>query len=118
MLFFEKYKMSSTDLSSKHELCKFNELIKLFETENFYFSEEEMKKQTEDIIKLNIDYKSKCKLLKDNLKSNKNYNKLNEHLALRAEASGKPYPNLTKKTDIDLLFKLYELYTKFVEMNL
>lgn len=99
--------MSSVDLSSEHKMCKFNELIKLFESENFYFSEEEMKKQTEDIIKLNIDYKSKCKLLKDNLKSNKNYNKLNEH-----------YPNLTKKTDIDLLFKLYESYTKFVELTL
>lgn len=108
--------MSITDLSSNE--IKLFELLKLFESENFYFSEEEMKKQTEDIIKLNIDYKSKCKLLKDNLKSNKNYNKLNEHLALRAEASGKSYPNLTKKTDIDLLFKLYELYTKFVELNL
>ena len=107
--------MSITDLSSNE--IKLHELIKLFESENFYFTEEEMKKQTEDIIKLNIDYKSKCKLLKDNLKSNKNYNKLNEHLALRAEASGKPYPNLTKKTDIDLLFKLYESYTKFVELN-
>lgn len=93
-------------MSFEDSFQKFNELIKLFETENFYFSEEEMKKQTEDIIKLNIDYKSKCKLLKDNLKSNKNYNKLNEH-----------FPNLTKKTDIDLLFKLYELYTKFVELN-
>ena len=97
--------MSSINLSkSENKLFK---LIKLFESDNFYFNEDEMKKQTEDIIKLNIDYKSKCKLLKDNLKTNKNYNKLNEH-----------YPNLTKKNDIDLLFKIYELYNKLVELNL
>lgn len=97
--------MSSINLSkSENKLFK---LIKLFESDNFYFNEDEMKKQTEDIIKLNIDYKSKCKLLKDNLKTNKNYNKLNEH-----------YPNLTKKNDIDLLFKIYELYNKLIELNL
>lgn len=97
--------MSSINLNPTE--TKLINLIKLFESDNFYFNEDEMKKQTEDIIKLNIDYKSKCKLLKDNLKTNKNYNKLNEH-----------YPNLTKKNDVDLLFKLYELYNKFVEMNL
>lgn len=97
--------MSSINLNPTE--TKLINLIKLFESDNFYFTEDEMKKQTEDIIKLNIDYKSKCKLLKDNLKTNKNYNKLNEH-----------YPNLTKKNDVDLLFKLYELYNKFVELNL
>lgn len=97
--------MSSINLNPTE--TKLINLIKLFESDNFYFNEDEMKKQTEDIIKLNIDYKSKCKLLKDNLKTNKNYNKLNEH-----------YPNLTKKNDVDLLFKLYELYNKFVELNL
>lgn len=97
--------MSSINLNQNEN--KLIELIKLFESDNFYFNEDEMKKQTEDIIKLNIDYKSKCKLLKDNLKTNKNYNKLNEH-----------YPNLTKKNDIDLLFKIYELYNKLVELNL
>lgn len=97
--------MSSIKLNQNQN--KLIELIKLFESDNFYFNEDEMKKQTEDIIKLNIDYKSKCKLLKDNLKTNKNYNKLNEH-----------YPNLTKKNDIDLLFKIYELYNKLVELNL
>lgn len=97
--------MSSINLNPTE--TKLINLIKLFESDNFYFNEDEMKKQTEDIIKLNIDYKSKCKLLKDNLKTNKNYNKLNEH-----------YPNLTKKNDVDLLFKIYELYNKFVELNL
>lgn len=97
--------MSSINLNPTE--TKLINLIKLFESDNFYFTEDEMKKQTEDIIKLNIDYKSKCKLLKDNLKTNKNYNKLNEH-----------YPNLTKKNDVDLLFKIYELYNKFVELNL
>lgn len=97
--------MSSINLNPTE--TKLINLIKLFESDNFYYNEDEMKKQTEDIIKLNIDYKSKCKLLKDNLKTNKNYNKLNEH-----------YPNLTKKNDIDLLFKIYELYNKFVELNL
>lgn len=97
--------MSSINLNPTE--TKLINLIKLFESDNFYFTEDEMKKQTEDIIKLNIDYKSKCKLLKDNLKTNKNYNKLNEH-----------YPNLTKKNDVDLLFKIYDLYNKFVELNL
>lgn len=97
--------MSSLNLNQTE--IKLINLIKLFESDNFYFTEDEMKKQTEDIIKLNIDYKSKCKLLKDNLKTNKNYNKLNEH-----------YQTLTKKNDIDLLFKIYELYNKFVELNL
>lgn len=97
--------MSSINLNPTE--TKLINLIKLFESDNFYFTEDEMKKQTEDIIKLNIDYKSKCKLLKDNLKTNKNYNKLNEH-----------YPNLTKKNDVYLLFKIYELYNKFVELNL
>lgn len=95
--------MSSVNLN--HTESQLIDLIKLFESDNFYFNEDEMKKQTEDIIKLNIDYKSKCKLLKDNLKTNKNYNKLNEH-----------YPNLTKKNDVDLLFKIYELYIKFAEL--
>lgn len=97
--------MSSINLNPTE--TKLINLIKLFESDNFYFNEDEMKKQTEDIIKLNIDYKSKCKLLKDNLKTNKNYNKLNEH-----------YPTLTKKNDVELLFKIYELYNKFVELNL
>ena len=97
--------MSSINLNPTE--TKLINLIKLFESDNFYFNDDEMKKHTEDIIKLNIDYKSKCKLLKDNLKTNKNYNKLNEH-----------YPNLTKKNDVDLLFKIYELYNKFVELNL
>lgn len=95
--------MSSVNLN--HTESQLIDLIKLFESDNFYFNEDEMKKQTEDIIKLNIDYKSKCKLLKDNLKTNKNYNKLNEH-----------YPNLTKKNDVELLFKIYELYNKFAEL--
>lgn len=103
----EEKLLSGASLNLNPNETKLINLIKLFESDNYYFTEEEMKKQTEDIIKLNIDYKSKCKLLKDNLKTNKNYNKLNEH-----------YPNLTKKNDIELLFKIYELYNKLSDLNM
>lgn len=70
-----------------------------------YYTEDELKNEQDKIFKLSIDYKSKCKLLKENIKTDRNYNELQSI-----------YPSITKKNDLDKLFKFYELYTQIKDL--
>ena len=70
-----------------------------------YYTEDELKNEQDKIFKLSIDYKSKCKLLKEQLKTDRNYNELQTI-----------YPSITKKNDLDKLFKLNELYLQIKDI--
>lgn len=92
--------MSSQDYSSLENLLNtFKQNTKL------YYTEDELKNEQDKIFKLSIDYKSKCKLLKEQLKTDRNYNELQTI-----------YPSITKKNDLDKLFKLNELYLQIKDI--
>lgn len=92
--------MSSTDYSKLQNLLNtFNANTKL------YYTEDEMKNEQDKIFKLSIDYKSKCKLLKEQLKTDRNYNELQ-----------KIYPSITKKNELDKLFRFYETYLQIKDI--
>lgn len=92
--------MSSTDYS------KIQKLLNTFNTNTkLYYTEDELKNEQDKIFKLSIDYKSKCKLLKENLKTDRNYNELQSI-----------YPSITKKNELDKLFKFYELYSQIKDI--
>lgn len=92
--------MSSTDYSKLQNLLNtFNSNTKL------YYTEDELKNEQDKIFKLSIDYKSKCKLLKEQLKTDRNYNELQTI-----------YPSITKKNDLDKLFKFNELYLQIKDI--
>lgn len=92
--------MSSQNYSSLENLLNtFKQNTKL------YYTEDELKNEQDKIFKLSIDYKSKCKLLKEQLKTDRNYNELQTI-----------YPSITKKNDLDKLFKLNELYLQIKDI--
>lgn len=92
--------MSSTDYS------KLQNLLNTFYTNSkLYYTEDELKNEQDKIFKLSIDYKAKCKLLKEQLKTDRNYNELQKN-----------YPSITKKNDLDKLFKLYETYLQIKDI--
>lgn len=92
--------MSSQDYSSLENL------LNTFKTNTkLYYTEDELKNEQDKIFKLSIDYKSKCKLLKEQLKTDRNYNELQTI-----------YPSITKKNDLDKLFKLNELYLQIKDI--
>lgn len=92
--------MSSLDYS------KLQNLLNTFkQNSKLYYTEEELKNEQDKIFKLSVDYKSKCKLLKENIKTNRNYNELQTI-----------YPTITKKNELDKLFKFYELYTQIKDL--
>lgn len=92
--------MSSQDYSSLEKLLNtFKQNTKL------YYTEDELKNEQDKIFKLSIDYKSKCKLLKEQLKTDRNYNELQSI-----------YPSINKKNDLDKLFKLNELYLQIKDI--
>ncbi len=92
--------MSSQNYSSLENLLNtFKQNTKL------YYTEDELKNEQDKIFKLSIDYKSKCKLLKEQLKTDRNYNELQSI-----------YPSITKKNDLDKLFKLNELYLQIKDI--
>lgn len=92
--------MSSQNYSSLEKLLNtFKQNTKL------YYTEDELKNEQDKIFKLSIDYKSKCKLLKEQLKTDRNYNELQTI-----------YPSITKKNDLDKLFKLNELYLQIKDI--
>ena len=86
-----------------------NKLVSLIDNfENnpqLYYTEEELKNQQTNIFNLNIDFKDKCKLLKENMKDDRNVNELM-----------KLYPNITKKNIAIKLYKFYELYCEIKEL--
>lgn len=90
-------------------MSEYNNIEKLLSTfksnSKLYFTEEELKNEQDKIFKLSIDYKSKCKLLKESLKTDRNHNEL---LTV--------YPSVTKKKDLDKLFKFYELYLQIKDL--
>lgn len=90
-------------------MSEYNNIEKLLDTfksnSKLYFTEEELKNEQDKIFKLSIDYKSKCKLLKESLKTDRNHNEL---LTV--------YPSVTKKKDLDKLFKFYELYLQIKDL--
>lgn len=92
--------MSSQNYSSLENLLNtFKQNTKL------YYTEDELKNEQDKIFKLSIDYKSKCKLLKEQLKTDRNYNELQTI-----------YPSITKKNDLDKLFKFNELYLQIKDL--
>ena len=92
--------MSSQNYSSLENLLNtFKQNTKL------YYTEDELKNEQDKIFKLSIDYKSKCKLLKEQLKTDRNYNELQTI-----------YPSITKKNDLDKLFKFNELYLQIKDI--
>lgn len=92
--------MSSVDFNNVVKL------LNLFQTNSkLYYTEDELKEEQDKIFKLAIDYKSKCKLLKENLRTNRNYNELES-----------VYPTVNKKNDQDKLFKFYELYLQIKDL--
>ena len=92
--------MSSQDYSNLEKL------LNTFKTNTkLYYTEDELKNEQDKIFKLSIDYKSKCKLLKEQLKTDRNYNELQTI-----------YPSITKKNDLDKLFKLNELYLQIKDL--
>ena len=92
--------MSSQDYSSLEKLLNtFKQNTKL------YYTEDELKNEQDKIFKLSIDYKSKCKLLKEQLKTDRNYNELQSI-----------YPSIDKKNDLDKLFKINELYLQIKDI--
>lgn len=86
-----------------------NRLVSLIDNfENnpqLYYTEEELKNQQTNIFNLNIDFKDKCKLLKENMKDDRNVNELM-----------KLYPNITKKNIAIKLYKFYELYCEIKDL--
>lgn len=81
-------------------------LLESFKNNNkLYYTEEELKTEQDKIFKLSIDYKTKCKLLKEQLKTDRNYETLQQI-----------YPAITKKNDLDKLFKFYELYLQIKDL--
>lgn len=92
--------MSSQDYSNLEKLLNtFKQNSKL------YYTEDELKNEQDKIFKLSIDYKSKCKLLKENIKTDRNY-----------EVLRSIYPSITKNKDLDKLFRLYELYLQIKDL--
>lgn len=92
--------MSLSDYSKIENL-----LNTLQNNSSIYYTEEELKDEQEKIFNLAIDYKAKCKLLKESMKSNRNYKELQSIC-----------PNITKKNDLDKLFKFYELYLQIKDI--
>lgn len=84
---------------------KLKQLIKTFEENNLYFTEDELKKNQENIFKLNVDYKTKCKLLKENMVNTRKFEEFQKH-----------YPSVTKNKDVGKIFKFYELYKEVIEL--
>lgn len=92
--------MSSQDYSSLENLLNTFKI-----NTKLYYTEDELKNEQDKIFKLSIDYKSKCKLLKEQLKTDRNYDELQTI-----------YPSITKKNDLDKLFKLNELYLQIKDI--
>lgn len=91
---------------SSHEYSSLEKLLNTFkQNSKLYYTEEELKNEQDKIFKLSIDYKSKCKLLKENIKTDRNYNELQTI-----------YPSITKKNELDKLFKFFELYTQIKDL--
>lgn len=88
---------------------EYNGLQKLLNTfatnSKLYYTEDELKNEQDKIFKLSIDYKAKCKLLKEQIRTDRNYDELQSI-----------YPTITKKKDLDKLFRLYELYSQIKEL--
>lgn len=80
-------------------------LTTLQNNNKIYYTEEELKEEQDKIFKLSIDYKAKCKLLKEHMKNNRNYTELQSL-----------YPSIVKKNDLDKLFKFYELYLQIKDI--
>lgn len=90
----------------KVDLEKFGALINNFKNNpQLYYTEDELKKQQTNIFNLNIDFKDKCKLLKENMKDNRNVEELM-----------KLYPIITKKNIGVKLYKFYELYNEIKDL--
>jgi hypothetical protein len=90
----------------KVDLEKLGVLINNFKNNpQLYFTEDELKKQQTTIFNLNIEFKDKCKLLKENMKDNRNVDELI-----------KIYPSITKKNIGIKLYKFYELYCEIKDL--
>lgn len=95
--------MSNTN---KVEIERLELLINNFKNNpQLYYTEDELKKQQTTIFNLNIEFKDKCKLLKENMKDNRNVDELI-----------KLYPNITKKNIGIKLYKFYELYNEIKDL--
>lgn len=91
---------------SNIDITKIQNLFSAFNTNTkLYYTEEEQKNEQDKIFKLSVDYKTKCKLLKESLKTDRNHGELQ-----------KVYPSVTKKKDLDKLFKFYELYLQIKDI--
>lgn len=91
---------------NKIDVNKLETLINNFKNNSqLYYTEEELKTQQTTIFNLNIDFKDKCKLLKENMKDNRNVDELL-----------KLYPNITKKNIGIKLYKFYELYCEIKDL--
>ena len=91
---------------NKNEIDSLERLINNFKnTPQLYYTEEELKTQQTTIFNLNIEFKDKCKLLKENMKDNRNVDELM-----------KLYPNITKKNIGIKLYKFYELYCEIKDL--
>lgn len=91
---------------NKIDVDKLETLINNFKNNSqLYYTEEELKTQQTTIFNLNIDFKDKCKLLKENMKDNRNVDELL-----------KLYPNITKKNIGIKLYKFYELYCEIKDL--
>lgn len=91
---------------NKIEIEKLETLINNFKnTPQLYYTEDELKKQQTNIFNLNIEFKDKCKLLKENMKDNRNVDELL-----------KIYPNINKKNIAIKLYKFYELYCEIKDL--
>lgn len=91
---------------SSNDIAKLESLINNFKnTPQLYYTEDELKKQQTNIFNLNIDFKDKCKLLKENMKDDRNVDELM-----------KLYPNITKKNIGIKLYKFYELYCEIKDL--
>lgn len=91
---------------NKVEIERLELLINNFRNNpQLYYTEDELKKQQTTIFNLNIEFKDKCKLLKENMKDNRNVDELI-----------KLYPNITKKNIGIKLYKFYELYNEIKDL--
>lgn len=91
---------------SNIDFNKIQNLLNAFQTNTkLYYTEDEMKNEQDKIFKLSVDYKTKCKLLKESLKTNRNHEELQ-----------KVYPSVTKKKDLDKLYKFHELYSQIKDI--
>lgn len=91
---------------NKVEIERLELLINNFRNNlQLYYTEDELKKQQTTIFNLNIEFKDKCKLLKENMKDNRNVDELI-----------KLYPNITKKNIGVKLYKFYELYNEIKDL--